>query len=108
LFQSGTELVENSANLKVPYLLLQGTGDQIVSLDGALELHRLSGSTDKTFVGMRGLYHELLHEPEWKSIYDIILGWLDARVSADRAPTFVSKPTDKTDYLTPDGNGGFE
>lgn len=68
--------------VEVPILLLHGTGDVVTDPDGSRELHARAASKDKTLQLYPGLYHDLLHEPEWKSVVSDALTWIDARVPA--------------------------
>jgi alpha-beta hydrolase superfamily lysophospholipase len=69
-------------SIEVPLLILHGTGDRITDPRGSWELYTRARSADKTLRLYQGLYHDLLHEPEWGKISDEILDWLGQRGSA--------------------------
>lgn len=68
--------------VEVPLLLLHGTGDVVTDPEGSRQLHDRAASEDKTLRLYPGLYHDVLHEPEWKSVVADALAWIDARVPA--------------------------
>ncbi len=68
--------------IEIPLLLLHGTGDVVTDPDGSRQLYLRATSSDKTLHLYEGLYHDLLHEPEWESVVHDALAWLDARVPA--------------------------
>lgn len=67
------------AELDLPLLGLHGTADQATSPRGTAELVRRAGSRDKELLLYRGLYHDLLHEPEREQVADDIERWIDRR-----------------------------
>ncbi|MDD5546165.1 MAG: lysophospholipase [Candidatus Omnitrophica bacterium] len=71
--------LENAASVKVPLLLLQGTGDKVVDPSGTKEFFRKMTFADKEIKLYDGLYHELLRETERQEITDYILGWIAKR-----------------------------
>lgn len=62
-----------------PLLLLHGTADLVTDPEGSRELHTRAASKDKTLRLYPGLYHDLLHEPEWRSVVNDAADWLDGR-----------------------------
>ncbi len=66
--------------VEIPLLLLHGTGDVVTDPEGSRQLHARAASKDKTLRLYEGLYHDLLHEPEWESVVADALAWIDARV----------------------------
>jgi acylglycerol lipase len=54
-------------SLRLPLLVLSGTGDTIVNPEGARLVDRLAGSSDKTLKEYDGLFHEVFNEPERSS-----------------------------------------
>lgn len=67
------------AALRLPLLILQGTGDRVVTVEGARDLCRRAGSGDRTLNLYEGLYHEVLNEPEREQVLADLLGWLEKR-----------------------------
>ncbi|HKG20543.1 MAG TPA: lysophospholipase [Blastocatellia bacterium] len=68
--------------LTLPLLVLQGTGDRLISEEGTKRLFENVGSNDKELKLYSGYYHELFNEPEKWEIYKFVADWLDARASA--------------------------
>ena len=65
--------------LRLPLLVMHGTGDDLVPIAGSEMVADRAGSEDKTFTRYDGLYHEILNEPERDRVMDEIVGWLDVR-----------------------------
>ncbi len=68
------------AALREPVLVLQGTGDRLVMHADVKPVFETLGSTDKTVKVYRGLYHEVLNEPERAQVFADLDAWLDARL----------------------------
>jgi acylglycerol lipase len=68
------------ARLRLPMLLMHGTGDRLVPIHGTEMVYERAGSDDKTLIRYDGLYHEILNEPERDRVADDMLEWLEARV----------------------------
>jgi len=64
--------------LKLPMLILHGTGDQICPPSASKLLYALAASPDKTLKLYDGLHHELHNEIERESVLADIGQWLDA------------------------------
>ncbi len=65
--------------LRVPLLVMAGTGDRIVPPSGSRMMYDRAGSPDRTLRLYDGLYHELFNEPERRVVLGDVTGWLDAR-----------------------------
>ena len=65
--------------LRLPVLVLHGTGDTLVALEHCLPVYDRIGSQDKTVITYEGLFHEVLNEPERERVVADLLAWLDAR-----------------------------
>lgn len=64
-----------SYDFVVPYLLMRGSKDQIVSGDGIRQFHANSNSSDKTFYEFPELFHEIFQEPKSPAIPEVVK-WL--------------------------------
>jgi acylglycerol lipase len=73
---------KNVDRLKMPLLILHGTGDKVNPIEGSQELSQTAPSTDKTLKTYPGLYHDLLHEPEYADVERDIIAWLSAHTAA--------------------------
>ena len=65
--------------LRVPLLILHGTGDVITNPEGSRRLYNRVASADKTLKLYDGLYHDLFHEPEREEVIADVIAWLEAR-----------------------------
>lgn len=81
LIRVGKEILENSAKLKLPLLLMQGGKDRLVNPSGAREFaSRLDGKV--SYIEIPGGYHELHNEPNKQEVFQIWLNWLDKTLNA--------------------------
>jgi len=67
--------------IRLPFLVLHGTGDTVTDPEGSRRLCEQAGSTDKTLKLYDGLYHDLFHEPEKEQVTADVIEWLGARRS---------------------------
>ncbi len=67
--------------LKLPILVMHGTGDRIVPDEGGKTVDALASSPDKTLILYEGFFHELFNEPEAdrRRVLDDVAAWLDER-----------------------------
>jgi len=65
-----------AAEIKLPYLLIQGSADRIVPPESSDHLHSKTSSADKTYVRVEGGYHELMNEDP--AALDAVVAWLVA------------------------------
>ncbi len=75
------QLSDDAEQLRLPILLLQGTGDLVVDPKGAEQLYARAGSSDKTLKLYDGVYHDLFHEPERAEITADVLEWLSHKAA---------------------------
>jgi acylglycerol lipase len=66
----------------VPLLALHGTADQATDPRGSAELVSRAGTRDRTLLLYRGLYHDLVREPERDQIMRDVERWLDQHAPA--------------------------
>jgi alpha-beta hydrolase superfamily lysophospholipase len=66
--------------LRIPLLLLHGTGDRLAPVAGSQLVHDRVSSPDRTLRLCDGLAHEVMNEPEQGEILDEILGWISDRI----------------------------
>lgn len=67
--------------IQLPLLVLHGTADRATDPRGSAEFVGRAGSSDKQLLLYRGLYHDLLHEPEKAQVAGDLSAWLERRVS---------------------------
>jgi acylglycerol lipase len=65
--------------LRLPLLILHGGADALTPATGSQLLYERAASPDKTLKIYDGLYHEILNDPEGKTVLEDIAAWLDAR-----------------------------
>lgn len=65
--------------LRIPVLVMHGTGDTLVPLRSVEPVLARLGSPDRTVLRYEGLYHEVFNEPERERVIDDLMDWLDAR-----------------------------
>jgi len=73
-------LMENMADYTYPCLILHGGDDQIVVPDASQYLYDHISSEDKQIKIYKGLYHEILNEPEKDIVIEDIHQWLQYRI----------------------------
>jgi alpha-beta hydrolase superfamily lysophospholipase len=71
-----TRAIARAPSLTLPLLLVQGMADRVVSPSRARTFFDAAGSTDKTWDGREGLFHEVLNEVEWRPIADRFAEWI--------------------------------
>ena len=71
---------EKASKIIAPFIVLQGSEDQLVNPEGARMLYESANSRDKTLKVYEGLYHEVFNEPERDSVLDDITNWLNDRL----------------------------
>jgi alpha-beta hydrolase superfamily lysophospholipase len=69
-----------AASLVLPLYVVMGTADPVSRYERARAFFDAVGSSDKTWDGREGLFHEVLMEPEWRGIADKLADWILAHV----------------------------
>ena len=82
ILRAAQRVQDDAESIRLPLLILQGTGDRIVDPKGSRRLHTLAASKDKTIRLYEGLYHDLFHEPERDEVTADLVGWLKQRCPA--------------------------
>ncbi len=92
LLHFGTEILsamrkiqKSAPQFDLPLLMLQGTSDWVVTPSGAVEFVDAVSSPDKTLKLYKGLFHDLLHEPERDDVLCDVLKWINPRIDAEVA-----------------------
>jgi alpha-beta hydrolase superfamily lysophospholipase len=68
--------VANAPSLSLPLLVVAGLSDPVASVPRARAFFDAAGSSDKTWDGREGLFHEVLNEVEWRPIADRFADWI--------------------------------
>lgn len=66
--------------IKLPVLILHGTGDKVTKASGSQLFYDTAGSTDKTLKLYEGHAHDLLNDYGKETVLADIRGWIDARI----------------------------
>ncbi len=74
VMEAGEWALQHAGDLQVPTLLLHGTADPIIDVEGSNEFHRLAPSTELVLI--RGGYHELHHDLDRDQYYRAMEDWL--------------------------------
>jgi alpha-beta hydrolase superfamily lysophospholipase len=73
-------LYDDASDIRVPLLIVHGSGDVLASPAGSQALFDRVGSTDRELKQYQGLAHEVLNEPERATVLSDIRAWIEARV----------------------------
>ena len=76
MLKATAEIQSRTNEIELPLLVLHGTEDRLVSMEGSKNFYSGVGSKDKSIELYDGLYHELLNEPEKVQILSDIEVWL--------------------------------
>ncbi len=79
ILRSGDRLRAEAGRFDVSLLVMQGTADRIVDMEGGKLFYEQSHSSDKTLKLYDGFYHELLHEPGKQTLLNDLSDWLAKR-----------------------------
>lgn len=82
LISTAEKLIEDSNKFSSPLLLMQGDADRIVSPEGSLNFFKNCSSKDKSYLSLKGWFHDIINEPEKDQILTIITKWMEDRVNS--------------------------
>lgn len=74
------EFHERLPELRLPILVVHGTGDRLVDPAGSMLVRDRAASEDCTLISYDGLYHEVLNEPERERVLADVADWIEARL----------------------------
>lgn len=77
----GKWIIEHAAEISIPLLLVQGSGDHIVSPQATAALAEAVPAGVVTYKVWEGFYHETHNEPEKEQALDCITRWLLQQIS---------------------------
>ncbi len=80
LLGAGNYVFSRAGTIKLPILIMVGTGDRIAASEGGKKLFEGASSSDKTLKLYDGYYHEILNEIGKEQVYQDILDWLQKHV----------------------------
>ncbi|AFY92767.1 alpha/beta hydrolase [Chamaesiphon minutus] len=76
MLKATAEIQSRTNEIELPILILHGTEDRLVSMEGSKNFYLSVGSKDKSIELYDGFYHELLNEPEKIRVLSDIEVWL--------------------------------
>ena len=76
MLRASDELQKRAGELKLPLLVVFGSGDVVASADQGKALVEHAGSTDKNFQLYEGLFHDLFREPRRAEVIGDVLTWV--------------------------------
>jgi alpha-beta hydrolase superfamily lysophospholipase len=76
VLRASDELQKRAGELKLPLLVVFGSGDVVSSADQGKALVEHVGSTDKNFQLYEGLFHDLFREPRRSEVIGDVLTWV--------------------------------
>jgi alpha-beta hydrolase superfamily lysophospholipase len=76
----GQTMPQRAAALTTPLLVVHGSEDRLIPVDGSRQLVEAVGSPDVELKVYPGLYHEVFNEPERDQVLDDVVSWINARL----------------------------
>jgi len=76
------QALARASSLKLPLYAAMGTADGVAKYSSAKAFFDAVGSGDKTWNAREGAFHEILNEPDWRSLADDMSAFVLSRVSA--------------------------
>lgn len=73
--------------INYPILVVHGTDDQIVNIDGSLQIHARVSSADKTLRLFDEGYHESHNEPNKAEVLQLYSDWIGERAAKSTGPS---------------------
>lgn len=80
LLRVGETMPQWAPALTAPLLIVHGSDDQLVTVNGSRRLVEFVGCTDVELRVYAGLYHAVLCEPERYQVLDDVVSWIKARI----------------------------
>ena len=76
----GETMPQRAAALTAPLLVVHGSEDRLIDVDGSHQLSEAVGSSDVELKVYPGLYHEVFNEPEHNQVLDDVVSWINSRL----------------------------
>ena len=80
LMRVGETMPQRAASLNAPLLVVHGSEDRLIPVEGSHQLVAAVGSSDVELKVYPGLYHEVFNEPEQDQVLDDVVSWINARL----------------------------
>jgi len=68
-------IFEHAGEIKLPFLILAGTDDQLIDPEGSKQLHELTPTASELRL-LEGRYHEPFNDLENEEVFSLIAHWL--------------------------------
>ena len=76
----GETMPQRAPSLAAPLLVMHGSDDRLIPVEGSRQLVTAVGSSDVELKVYPGLYHEVFNEPEQDQVLDDVVSWINARL----------------------------
>jgi alpha-beta hydrolase superfamily lysophospholipase len=76
----GETMPQRAPALTAPLLIVHGSEDRLIRVEGSRRLLEAVGSCDRELKVYPGLYHEVFNEPEQDQVLDDVVSWINARL----------------------------
>jgi alpha-beta hydrolase superfamily lysophospholipase len=76
----GETMPQRAPSLTAPLLVVHGSDDHLIPVEGSRQLVAAVGSSDLELKVYPGLYHEVFNEPEQDQVLDDVVSWINARL----------------------------
>jgi alpha-beta hydrolase superfamily lysophospholipase len=76
----GETMPQRAAALTAPLLVVHGSEDRLIRVEGSRQLVECVGGSDVELKVYPGLYHEVFNEPERNQVLDDVVSWINARL----------------------------
>jgi alpha-beta hydrolase superfamily lysophospholipase len=80
LLMVGETMPQRAPALTAPLLVVHGSEDRLIPVEGSRQLVEVVGSSDVELKVYPGLYHEVFNEPERNQVLDDVVSWINARL----------------------------
>jgi alpha-beta hydrolase superfamily lysophospholipase len=80
LLRVGETMPQRAPSLTAPLLVVHGSDDRLIPVEGSRSLVAAVGSSDVELKVYPGLYHEVFNEPEQDQVLDDVVSWINARL----------------------------
>jgi acylglycerol lipase len=80
LLKTTQRVTDQATKIRLPIMIIQGSGDKLVDPSGAQLLYDLVGSGDKMIKIYDGFYHEVFNEPEHEQVLNDVNKWLETHL----------------------------
>jgi len=80
ILKSTAYVQKHFGEITLPILITHGGADKLADPKGSELMYSHISSSDKTLKIFKGLYHEIMHEPEKQEVYNTMKNWLQQRI----------------------------